>query len=77
MSRRTPLTAALSSDEVHTWPIRWNISEGNNDFGYPSAFQASDGGIHLVFTSDPRTVVNHAVFDEDWVVNGGAASSRP
>ena len=41
MSRRTPLTAALSSDEDRTWPIRRNIREGDNDFGYPSAFQAT------------------------------------
>jgi len=77
MSRRTPLTAALSSDQDHTWPIRRNIREGNNDFGYPSAFQASDGRIHLVFTSNRRTVVNHAIFDEDWIVNGLPDSSKP
>ena len=36
MNRRTPLTAALSSDQDRTWPIRRNIREGNNDFGYPT-----------------------------------------
>jgi len=70
MTRRTPLSAAVSSDQGRTWPIRRNIREGENDFGYPSAFQARDGRIHLVFTSDRRTVVNHAVFDEDWVLHG-------
>ena len=70
MSRRTPLTAALSPDQDRTWPIRRNIAEGNNDFGYPSVFQAHDGRIHLVFTSDRRSVVNHAVFDEDWLTTG-------
>jgi predicted neuraminidase len=70
MTRRAPLTAAVSSDQDRTWPIRRNICEGDNDFGYPSAFQARDGRIHLVFTSDRRTVVNHAVFDEDWVLHG-------
>ncbi len=67
MNRRTPLTAALSADQDRTWPSRRNIVEGNGDFGYPSAFQAQDGRIHLVYTSEKRTVVNHAVFDEDWV----------
>ena len=43
---------------------------GAGDFGYPSAFQARDGRIHLVFTSERRTVVNHAIFDEDWIING-------
>ena len=80
MNRRTPLTAALSSDQDRTWTSRRNIREGDGDFGYPSAFQARDGRIHLVFTSDGRTVVNHAVFDEDWVaprtMTGGLRSSR-
>jgi predicted neuraminidase len=70
MTRRTPLTAALSSDQDRSWPIRRNIREGDGDFGYPSAFQARDGRIHLVYTSNRRTVVNHAVFDEDWVIHG-------
>ncbi len=69
MSRRTPLTAALSSDQDRTWPVKRNICEGDHDFAYPSAFQARDGKIHLVFTSERRTVVNHAVFDEDWVMH--------
>jgi predicted neuraminidase len=78
MNRRTPLTVALSSDEDRNWPIRRNICEGNNDFGYPTALQAQDGRIHLVFTSDRRSVVNHAVFDEDWVLQGqGGGTGRP
>jgi predicted neuraminidase len=70
MNRRTPLTAALSTDQDRTWTSRRNIREGDGDFGYPSAFQARDGRVHLVFTSERRTVVNHAVFDENWVVHG-------
>ena len=67
-SRRS--SAAYSPDRDRSWPVRRNIREGDGDFGYPSAFQARDGRIHLVFTSDRRSVVNHAVFDEDWVVRG-------
>jgi predicted neuraminidase len=70
MTSRTPLTAALSEDQDRTWTSRRNIREGDGDFGYPSAFQARDGRIHLVFTSEGRTVVNHAVFDEEWVLHG-------
>jgi predicted neuraminidase len=70
MSRRTPLSAAMSSDQDRTWPAKRNICEGDHDFAYPSAFQARDGKIHLVFTSERRTVVSHAVFDEDWVLGG-------
>ena len=76
MNRRTPLTAALSSDHDRTWPIRRNIREGDGDFGYPSAFQARDGRIHLVFTSERRSVVNHAVFDEDWIMQQATKSAK-
>ena len=68
MNRRTPLTVALSPDRDLTWPHRRNVAEGPGDFAYPSAFQALDGKIHLVYTSDRRAVINHAVFDEDWIV---------
>ncbi len=70
MNSRTPLTAALSFDLDRTWPVRRNLREGDNDYGYPIAFQGGDGRIHVVYTSDRRTVVNHAVFDEDWVIHG-------
>jgi predicted neuraminidase len=70
MTRRTPLTVALSFDHDRTWPVRRNLREGDNDYGYPIAFQAKDGLIHVVFTSDKRTVVNHAVFDEAWIAEG-------
>jgi predicted neuraminidase len=70
MTRRTPLTVARSTDEDRTWPVRRNLREGNNDFGYPIAFESVDGRIHVCFTSDRRTVVNHALFDEDWIIHG-------
>jgi predicted neuraminidase len=76
MNRRTPLTAALSFDQDRTWPIRQNIREGHGDFGYPTVLQARDGRIHLVFTSEKRTVVNHAVFDEDWIIHGLTSSTK-
>jgi predicted neuraminidase len=70
MNRRTPLSLALSVDQDRSWPVRRDLRAGNNDFGYPIALQAADDRIHVVFTSDRRTVVNHAVFDEDWVIHG-------
>jgi predicted neuraminidase len=66
---RTPLTAALSIDGGKTFPRRRKIREGRGDFGYPYAIQAKDGLIHLVYTSDERTVINHAIFSEDWVAS--------
>jgi predicted neuraminidase len=70
MTGRTPLRAALSSDRDKTYPHRRAIAEGPGDFAYPIALQSADGRIHVVFTSDRRRVVNHAVFDEQWLLDG-------
>jgi predicted neuraminidase len=70
MNRRTPLALAISSDNDKTWPMKRNLVEGPGDFGYPIAFQAKDGKIHVVYTSEKRKVINHAVVDENWVLGG-------
>ncbi len=72
MTSRTPLTAALSIDNDTSYPYRRNLAEGRNSFAYPIGFQAADGFIHIVYTSDQRTVINHAVFTEEWVKTGSA-----
>jgi predicted neuraminidase len=64
ISDRTPLTAALSADGDTTYSYRLNLVEGPGDYAYPYAIQANDGKIHLVFTSDERTTIYHAVFEE-------------
>lgn len=68
MSDRTPLTAVISTDGDRSYSSKRDIKSGPGDFGYPFAIQARDGKIHLVFTSDERTVVNHAVFDESAIL---------
>lgn len=75
MNEQTPLTVALSPDGDQTWPSRRNVAEGLFDYGYPMALQTRDGKIHLIFTSHVRTVVNHAVLDEDWIKQGGPVTS--
>lgn len=67
MWERTPLMLALSDDQDRTWPIKKALATGKNSFAYPVAFQARDGRIHVVYTSDARKVINHAVFSEDWI----------
>ncbi len=69
MTRRTPLTVALSTDGDKSYPHKRNIAEGRNEYAYPYAIQTRDGKIHVVFTSDGRTVINHAIFDESAIVN--------
>lgn len=71
MNERTPLTAALSPDDDRSWPYRRDLATGPHDYAYPSAIQTRDGKIHVVYTSHERTVIEHAVFDEAWLV--GAA----
>lgn len=68
MNERTPLTAAISTDNDKTYLRRRNIAEGPFDYAYPIVTQSHDGKIHVVYTSHGRTVVNRAVFDEDWVL---------
>ncbi len=68
-TNRTPLTVAISMDSAKTFPYRRNIAEGPGDFGYPTAVQTRDGRIHVVYTSDERTVVRHAVFAEAAILN--------
>jgi putative CocE/NonD family hydrolase len=69
MSERTPLTVAISTDNDKTYPYRRNIAVGRGDFAYPYAIQTSDGKIHVVYTSEHRSVINHAVFDESAILN--------
>lgn len=61
---RTPLRAVLSQDGGRTWPRALNIAVGEGDFAYPTAIQTRNGKIHVTFTSDERTIIRKAVFDE-------------
>ena len=66
---RMPLTVAISTDNDKTYPHRRDIVNNPGDTAaYPSAIQTKDGKIHVVYTSDERTVIKHAVFDEDAIL---------
>jgi hypothetical protein len=67
-SDRTPLNGGYLDDNDTSYPYRRNIADGKNDYAYPIAFQASDGKIHLVYTSDRRQVIRHAVFEESAIL---------
>ncbi|MCZ2073866.1 MAG: exo-alpha-sialidase [Bryobacterales bacterium] len=68
MYQRTPLTAALSTDGGKTWPYRKNIAaEPKQSYAYPAAAQDAEGRVHLVYTSNNRSEIHHAVFEENWV----------
>lgn len=70
MNERTPLSVSLSTDGDKRWGHKRNLATGPFDYGYPFAIQSRDGKIHVVYTSDGRSVINHAVFDEEWIKAG-------
>jgi predicted neuraminidase len=74
-TERTPLTVAISTDGDKTYPYRRNIAVGNHDYAYPYAIQTADGKIHLVYTSEKRSVINHTVFEESAIVAAAAQAN--
>jgi hypothetical protein len=51
-TNRTPLTAALSVDGAKTFSRRLDLETNpKGDFGYPTALQARDGKIQVLYTS--------------------------
>ena len=68
MYDRTPLTVAISTDNGKTFPHRRNLAEGPGSFAYPTAIQTRDDKIHIIFTSDDRTTIRHAVLDESAII---------
>ncbi len=73
MVYRTPLTVAISTDNDQSYPYKRNIAEGENSFAYPTALQTRDGKIHVIYTTDERTVINHAVFEENAILNSAGS----
>ncbi len=69
MNDRTPLTLALSTDNDKTYSYKRDILTGDNTFAYPYAIQSKNGKIHIIYTTDNRKVVMHAVFDESAILN--------
>lgn len=62
--RRLPLTVAISTDHDQTWKYKRDIVTTGDSAAYPTAIQASDGKIHIMYTSHRRRQINHVVFDE-------------
>jgi len=75
MSSRTPLAVALSTDGDRTYPHRRVLADGKDSYAYPVALQTRDGKIHVVYTSHGRKVIEHAVFDEDWLRQSAASKA--
>lgn len=61
---RTPLTVAISFDDGETFAHKREIGGGDNTFAYPYMIQTQDGKIHVIYTTNERTTIMHAVFDK-------------
>jgi len=67
---RMPLTVSISTDNDKTYPYKRNVVEKKGDTAaYPFAIQTKDGRIHVLYTSENRSVINHAVFDETAILD--------
>ncbi len=67
--KRMPLTVAISEDNDKTWPHQRNvINKPGDSAAYPTAIQTKDGKIHIVYTSERRSVINHISFDESAIL---------
>lgn len=68
---RMPLTVAISTDNDKSYPHRRDVVNKPGDTAaYPVAIQTKDGKIHVIYTSESRTVINHAVFEESAILAG-------
>lgn len=62
--KRSPLTVAISYDDGETFEYKREIAGGENTFAYPYMIQSQDGKIHIIYTTNERTTIMHAVFDK-------------
>jgi predicted neuraminidase len=75
---RHSLALSISDDEGKTWKWTRPIERqkvGQGQFHYPSIMQARDGRIHVTYThrgASTGSTIQHAVFNEEWVAEGGA-----
>jgi len=56
---------SLSPDDGQTWTALRISADGVGELMYPSAAQAPDGRIHIVYSQD-RAWIQHVVVTEAW-----------
>lgn len=77
---RNSLALSLSEDEGANWKYTRHIERQPSpkaQFHYPSLMQSRDGRIHVTYThrgADEGSTIQHAVFNEPWVVEGDIPS---
>lgn len=68
MYLRTPLSIAISTDQGKTFPFRRNIGGGDNVFAYPYIIQTRDDRILVLYTTNSRTTIMLAEFNESAIL---------
>lgn len=63
---RSPLRVALSDDGGERWPAFRDLETEQGEFSYPTAVEAPDGAVHVLYTHRRETIA-HARFNETWV----------
>jgi len=73
---RHSLAISVSDDEGASWKWTRHVERcapGQGQFHYPSVIQASDGSIHVTYTSSRPglgSMIQHARFNEAWISSG-------
>lgn len=62
---RTPLRVSMSKDDGKTFNIHRDIGGGDNTYAYPYLIQTKDEKLHVIYTTNNRTTIMHAVFKVD------------
>jgi predicted neuraminidase len=70
-TERSPLSASVSADEGQSWSLPRIIEGGPPQLSYPSAFQARDGTIHVVY-SHRLEYIQHVEFNLSWLLDSAA-----
>lgn len=66
---RHRLAIAISNDNLQTWFAMRDVIQGDGEYSYPSLLVDDDDKIHVSYTEN-RYVIQHAVFDREWVEEG-------
>jgi predicted neuraminidase len=79
---RHSLALSISDDEGKSWKWTRHVERqapGQGSYHYPSLLQARDGRIHVTYTHRGQrtgSTIEHAVFNEEWVVAGGGPGAH-
>ncbi|GAH53005.1 unnamed protein product [marine sediment metagenome] len=64
------MSVAISEDRACSWCAVREIVKGDGEYSYPSLMIDVGGAIHISYT-ESRYSIRHAVFDKEWIFEGG------